>query len=135
MSVLTNQPPIGRTVRAAYFVVQALATVVWWLAVCVSPEWRAWFAFGDDVRSLWSFLPGDLVFWFVGSLAVGHGEWHGNGWTSPLRWVLCGALASSVLHAAALAALSGAGWPGVLLMAPALGITVCLTWSATCARC
>lgn len=127
-------PPARRTVRAAYFVMQALATVAWWLAIGVSPKWRAFFFFGDDGRSLWSFLPGDLAFWCVASLAVGHGEWHGNGWTAPLRWMLCGAMASSVLHAAAQAGISGAGWLGVFLMLPPFAVTVWLTWSATCSR-
>lgn len=124
--------PISRSVRSAYFVIQALTTLAWWMAVSMSPSWRMWFAFGDDGLSLRSFLPGDLVFWVVGSLAVGHGEWHGNAWTASLRWVLCGALACSVLQAASLAAISGSGWPGVLLMLPALVFTLRLTWSATC---
>lgn len=127
-------PTNDRRVRAGYFVLQALATLGWWLVITASPEWRAWFAFGDDGRSLWSFLPGDLLFWCTGSLAVGHGEWHGCRWTAGACGVLCGALACSVLHAATLATLSGAGWYGVLLMLPALGITCWLAWSARCSR-
>lgn len=121
-------------IRAVYFVIQALGTLAWWVLIAASPGWRAWFAFGDDGESLRLFLAADLIFWCGGSLAVGHGEWHGNRWTGPARLVLCGAMACSVLHAASLAAISGAGWPGVFLMLPALMATLWLTRSATCSR-
>lgn len=131
---LMDRRVAGNRIRAVFFVVQALATLAWWLLVAISSGWRAWFAFGDDGGSLWPFLAADLVFWFTGSLAVGHGEWHGNRWTGAARLVLCGAMACSVLHAASLAAISGAGWPGVFLMLPALAATLWLTRSATCSR-
>jgi hypothetical protein len=124
-------PPSGQRTRAAYFLCQTIATAAWWLVVVMSPEWRKWFAFGDDGRSLWPFLPADLVFWCAGSLALSYGEWCRASWTPALRLVVCGGLGCSVLHAAALATLCGAGWVGVLFMFVALGVTVWLTWSAT----
>jgi len=122
----------GNRIRAAYFLLQAVATLGWWLLIAVSPGWRAAFAFGDDGGSLRPFLAADLVFWCAGSLAVGHGEWHGNRWTGPARLLLCGAMTSSVLHAASLAIISGAGWPGVVLMLPALITTLWLARRAAC---
>lgn len=76
------------------------------------------------------FLVADLVFWCLGSLAVAWGEWQGATWTASLRSALCGALGCSLLHAVVLAARSGAGWSGVLVMLPALVVTVWLTWSS-----
>lgn len=77
------------------------------------------------------FLAADLVFWCLGSLAVAWGEWRRAAWTAALQFVLCGALGGSLLHALVLAARSGAGWSGVLVMLPALVATVWLTWSST----
>jgi len=122
----------GNRIRAVYFVIQAVATLAWWLLIAVSPRWRAAFAFGDDGASLWPFLAADLVFWCAGALAVGHGEWHGNRWTGPARLLLCGAMTCSVLHSASLAAISGAGWLGAFFMLPALVTTLWLTRSAAC---
>ena len=77
------------------------------------------------------FLAADIVFWCLGSWAAAWGEWRRAAWAVALRFVLCGALGGSLLHAAVLAARSGAGWSGVLVMLPALVATVWLTWSST----
>jgi hypothetical protein len=119
-------------IRAAYFSLQAATTIVWWLLITTSSDWRSRFAFGDDGELLWSFLPSDLVFWCLGSLAVAYGEWRGETWTPALRWVVCGALGCTVLHSAGLATLTGAGWIGVWLMLAAFIVTFWLAWSATC---
>jgi hypothetical protein len=119
------------SLRVAYFAVQAGATFGWWAVIVASPAWRRRFAFGDDGASLVPFLAPDLVFWCLGSLAAAWGEWRGAPWAVAARFVLCGALGSSLLHAASLAARSGAGWLGVLLMLPALFATGWLTWSSS----
>ena len=115
----------------AYFALQGIATLGWWTLVAASPAWRRWFAFGDDGASLVPFLAADLVFWCLGSLAVAWGEWRRAAWTAALRFVLCGALGGSLLHALVLAARSGAGWSGVLVMLPALVATVWFAWYST----
>lgn len=119
-------------IRAAYFLLQAAATIVWWLLIATSSKWRLWFAFGDDSDLLWSFLPSDLVFWCLGSLAVAFGEWRNARWTHALRWVVCGAMGYTVLHCATLASMTGAGWIGVWLMLAAFCVTFWLAWSVTC---
>lgn len=116
--------------RAAYFLAQGVATLAWWVVIGLSPSARSWFAFGDDGRSLLTFLVADVFFWIGGSLAAAWGEWSGAAWTAALRPVLCGALACSVIHALTLALLTRAGWPGVLLMLSALLSTAWLTWHA-----
>lgn len=117
--------------RAAYFAAQAIATAGWWTAVAWAPAVRRVFAFGDAGESLLPFLPADMLLWVGGSLAAAWGDWSGAAWTPALRHALCGALACSVLHAVGLAIHKGAGWPGAVLMAPALAITAWLTWQAT----
>jgi len=114
--------------RVAYFACQGVATLIWWALVGGSPAVRRWFAFGDDGTSLMPFLPADLVMWAGGSLVAAWGDWIGAAWTAPLRHVVFGAMACSVLHALALAMLSRGGWPGVLLMTPALVCTAWFTW-------
>lgn len=102
-----------------YFAVQGVATAAWWAVISASPTWRTWFAFGDDGASLLPFFPADLLFWCLGSLAAAWGIWAEAAWAGAVRWLVAGAMCGSVLHAAAVACLVGAGWPGVLVMAVA----------------
>ena len=118
-------------VSIVFFTFQGVATLAWWIVIVASPAWRRRFAFGDDGGSLIPFVAADLVFWCLGSLAAAWGAWRGAAWAAAVRFVLSGALGSSLLHAAALAVRSGAGWPGVLLMLPALVTTVWLAWPCT----
>lgn len=96
-----------------------------------SPAWRIWFAFGDDGASLQAFFPADMVFWCGGSVVAAVGVWRRTRWALPVACSLCGAIAASVFHAAAFAAQSRAGWPGVLLMVPALILTIFFAWYST----
>ena len=116
---------------AGYFVAQAVATLAWWALMAWSPGWRRWFAFGDDGASLWVFFPTDMLLWFGGSLVAATGFRRRAPWALPVACVVCGAIAASVLHAAMLAAQSRAGWPGVLLMLPALSLTLFFAWHST----
>lgn len=113
---------------AAYHLLQAVATVVWWTAVAASPTVRRTFAFGDDGTSLWQFLPADLVFWCGGSLVVAAAAWSGRRMAAPASLVLLGAVGSSWVHSAALAWHSRAGWAGVVLMAIAVAMTARSAW-------
>lgn len=114
-----------------YFAIQGVATLGWWALIAWSPAWRRWFAFGDDVASLWMFFPADMLFWCGGSAAAAMGAWWQARWAPPVAWALCGAIAASVLHAATLATQARAGWPGVLLMVPALLLTLFCAWHST----
>ena len=116
---------------AVYFAVQAVATLAWWAVIAWSPAWRRWFAFGDDGASLWTFFPADLLCWCVGSLAAAWGDWRRSSWSRSIAWAVSGAITASVLQAATLALHTLAGLPGVLLMAPALVLTVFFTWRST----
>jgi hypothetical protein len=115
---------------ALFFALQGVATLAWWALIAWSPAWRRWFAFGDDGASLWMFFPSDMLFWCAGSLAVAWGMWRRKPWAATLAWVLCGAIAASVLHAATLAMHARAGWSGVLLMVHALILTVFFAWNS-----
>lgn len=119
---------MNATWRAAYFLVQAGATLAWWLALAAVPAWRRRFAFGDDGGSLVHFLPGDVVFWMIGSCIAAWGEWSNASWRRAARQCLAGALGCSALHAASTAAGTGAGWDGVVLMLPAVAMTWWLAW-------
>lgn len=114
--------------RAGYFAVQAFASLTWWLLVATNPACRRWFAFGDDGRSLLPFLPGDVLFWMVGSCIAAWGERSGAPWRGAVRHAVGGGVACSLVHAAAAAVISGTGYAGVLLMLPAVAMTVWLAW-------
>ena len=73
-------------------------------------------------------FPTDILFWCGGSLAAAMGAWWQTRWEMPVACILCGAIAASVLHAATLAIQTRAGWPGVLLMVPALLISLFFAW-------
>lgn len=119
---------------AAYHLLQAAATLVWWTAVATSPQVRRAFAFGDDGESLWQFLPGDLLFWCGGSLAVAAAAWRGCGWEGAASLVLFGGIGSSWVHAGTLAWQARAGWTGVVLMAIAVGMTARSAWCLSRSR-
>lgn len=114
--------------RAAYFACQGVATLTWWLLIAVSPTWRRWFAFADDGASLLQFLPGDLTFWVLGSFLAAWGESIRAPWRHAVRHALGGAIACSLVHAASVATIAGAGFGGVLLMMPAVLLTGWLSW-------
>lgn len=121
----------GVAAASGYFFVQGVATLGWWVVMASSLEWRRWFAFGDDGASLWAFLPADILVWCVGSLAAAWAVRRRTPWAAPLVWALCGGIAASVLHAVALAVQTRAGWLGVLVMVPALVLTVFFAWHST----
>jgi hypothetical protein len=118
----------GSRWRAAYFALQGLATLAWWLLIAVSPTWRRWFAFADDGASLLQFLPGDLIFWVLGSFLAAWAELIGASWQRGVRHAVGGAVACSLVHAMSVAALAGAGFRGVILMTPAVLLTGWLSW-------
>lgn len=114
--------------RAGYFAAQAGATLAWWMLIAVAPACRRWFAFGDDGRSLLPFLPGDVLFWVIGSCIAACGERSGAPWRNAVRHAVGGGMACSLVHAAGAAAIAGAGFGGVLLMLPAVALTLWLAW-------
>lgn len=115
---------------AAYFAFQGVATTAWWLLIAASPTWRRWFAFGDAGLSLLQFLPGDVLFWILGSFVVAWGELANASWRGAARHALGGAVVGSLVHAAAVAAIAGTGFAGVLLMMPAVLLTGWLSWTS-----
>jgi|GEM_PF-5495940 len=120
--------PAGSRGWAAYHLLQAAATLAWWMAVATSPQVRQSFAFGDDGASLWQFLPGDLLFWCGGSLVVAAAAWRGCGWAGAASLVLLGGIGASWVHAGTLAWQASVGWSGVVLMAIAVAMTARSAW-------
>ena len=120
--------PAGSRGWAAYHLLQAVATLVWWATVATSPQVRRAFAFGDDGESLWQFLPADLLFWCGGSLVVAAAAWRGWACAGAASLVLLGAVSCSWMHSVALARQSCAGWTGVVLMAIAVAMTARSAW-------
>lgn len=113
----------GGTLRShfarGYFALQAVAVLGWWLALLLTPGWRAAFRpYSAPDAVLLAFASGDLLILCLGSALVA--------WASPffvraraLAWLVAGATVYAALYTLALA-LTGAAPPlGALLMCPA----------------
>ena len=115
-----------RKLAVAYLVFQTIVASLWWLAMLLRPEWRAWFFVDPNAEMHWmSFLLPDLVF-IVGAgwlAAVGLRHEHRWGWA--MLVLHAGGVGYAALFSLATTMISGVAWPGTLLM---LGSFVAVTW-------
>jgi hypothetical protein len=124
-SASAGERPSNRT-AAGYLVAQAVAVLVWWVAVFGSATVRAWFfPYGGLDPSFAAFVVPDLVFIVGGSVVVARQRLRGR----------AGMRASGILlGAVGYAALYTLGWT-LALQAPATGAIAMLvigigTWRA-----
>jgi peptidoglycan/LPS O-acetylase OafA/YrhL len=111
-----------------YFVLQAIAVLLWWGALAVHAPWRAYFRATDAAdASLLAFAAPDLLLLVIGSAAVAFGRARGRRWTAPLASVVAGASLYATVYVATLWLMRVASPLGAVLMAPS---TVLSAWAA-----
>jgi hypothetical protein len=115
----------ARAVRA-YFGVQAVAILGWWIAVAMRAPVRSAFRAADapDVTLL-AFAPGDVLLAF-GSAAVALGVPATHSWRTALAWLVAGGVAYGAVYTGTLFASGAAGpWGAVLMIPAALASLAC----------
>jgi hypothetical protein len=120
-----------RRLWAAYLVGQAIAVVVWWVALVASGQVRGWFELDGGRRDvLNAYVLGDVVVLAVGSTvaatALLRSVRSAPLWTA---WV-AGGCAYSTLYLAAWVAFGGVGAIGLVPMAIATGATSAIAVAA-----
>src|ERR1044071_9320187 len=111
----------------AYFTLQGIAVILWWLVLLLIPASRAYFKMGDAEAAL-------LAFWFPDLLLLGLGSMIGS-WlcfrahhlTLVVLWVVCGAISYASLYCLMFALSTDTAWLGVALMLPAMLLSVAST--------
>lgn len=112
-------PGAVRRAVAAFFALQGLGVLLWWLVLALAPEARAHFRMGaaPDPTLLAFALP-DLAVLAPGSLL---GAWlvaRRDGRAPLVLWAAAGASAYATLYCLAFALDTGLGWAGVAAMLP-----------------
>ena len=118
-----------RAFAIAFLLAQAAGACAWWAVLAAWPPSRAYFrAEGAPDATLLAFGPADLLLFAGASAASGYGFWTGRRWAWPLLCAHAGAAAYAALYCWGLAALTGDGLLGALLMSPSLVVPVFLAW-------
>ena len=111
---------MSRPLARAYFAVQAVAVVAWWVLLAVFPSARPLFRPADapDV-ALFAFAPGDLLMLGLGSAAVALWSARRDPTLGAAAWLVAGATAYGAIYTITLAASGAMGAVGACLMTPA----------------
>lgn len=108
--------------RAAsiYFLLQGVGVIAWWALLVWVPESRLVFVLeGNRETSLMAFWLADAALLAGGSLAAAAFIWTGNRYSVAVLWMVTGAVTYATLYTFAFVSVTGRGWAGVVLMAPA----------------
>lgn len=112
-------PRIAR-LAGSYFGIQAAGILGWWTLLFLRPEYRAHFQIDPGSEaSLLAFLPPDLLL-AAGSLAASLLCFRRSRLLTPMLWLVAGGVTYATLYCLAGSLLTGSGWLGFLLMAPAM---------------
>lgn len=116
------------TVAGAYFLLQAVAVLLWWGGLAIHPPWRAPFVpHGAPEATLLAFAPPDLLLLVLGSAAAAVGRWRRRRWAAPLAAGVAGAALYATAYTVTLW-LAGITPPlGAVLMLPS---AVLSAWAA-----
>ena len=124
-----NREERMRRWAAAFLVLEGTGGTIWWVGMLAVPGWRTPFlAPGAPDSTLLALGPADLVFFLGGSFLSAWGLARQRFWSWPALCVHAGAACYAALTALALPLLSGGGWLGALLMAPAFLVLPVLVW-------
>lgn len=109
-----------RKTAAAYYFIQGMAVVGWWVLLITRPEFRQWFALeGGSLTTLWAFWLPDLLIIAPVSLTTALLIFRQNRFASSSSWLVTGAVTYATLYTLAIAMMTDHGWLGVVLMLPA----------------
>ncbi|HEV2146005.1 MAG TPA: isoprenylcysteine carboxylmethyltransferase family protein [Longimicrobiaceae bacterium] len=115
-------------VAGIYFLLQAGGVVGWWALLWLHPEYRI--PFQLDVRSetaLLAFWLPDLVLLAGGSLAASVWSFRRSALLPYALWFVTGSVSYATLYCLAGALITNGGWLSVVLMAPAMLLSLVLT--------
>lgn len=113
------------TLAGGYLALQATGVVGWWVALLVRPEWRGHFQFDSEIALLAFWLP-DLLLLAGASAIVSGLCFRRHPVAVPGIWFVAGGVSYATLYCLAGSLRTDTGWLGVVLMAPAMLVTVVL---------
>ena len=110
-----------RRAAALYYAVQGIGVVCWWLLLVIRPETRSYFQLEEASQtSLIAFWLPDLAFAAVGSVAAAFLVHTRSRYETAAMWLVTGAVSYAALYTFSFAMITDAGWPGVVMMVPAM---------------
>jgi len=110
-----------RRTAAHYYLLQGLAVIAWWILLIAYPSSRGWFQLeAHSQLSLFAFLLPDALMIAAGSLIAAYLIFSRSQFGSAATWLLTGAVSYAMLYTLAFAMMTDRGWPGVVLMMPAM---------------
>jgi protein-S-isoprenylcysteine O-methyltransferase Ste14 len=102
---------------SAYYFLQGLAVIGWWIVLLSHPPAVEWFRLEEaSLVSLWVFSLPDLLLVGPGSIAAALLIYQRSRYAEPTMWLVTGAIVFATLYTTAFAMNTGFGWLGVLLM-------------------
>lgn len=115
-------PPSGwQPVRAyaAYFALQAVAGVAFWVLVATLDPVRTVFEMSESQHAVTdSFLFADLIIGIAGSAVAATGLWHGRRWAGALALFVAGGMVYATVYLAGWVGFTGDGAGLLALMIP-----------------
>ncbi len=107
----------GCQLIAIYFLVEALATIAWWIGILnVDSFRRIFFAESIPVVTLYSLLAGDVCFYVIGSLICAWSYARSFSWSRDALCIFAGATGYATAFSIMQGFLTGSGQIGVYLM-------------------
>lgn len=109
-----------RKAAAAYYLIQSLTVIGWWVLLVAYPESRTWFALESrSLLTLWAFWLPDLLIVGPLSLIAAVLIHRRNVYATAAMWLVTGAVTYATLYTFALVMMTDRGWLGAVLMLPA----------------
>jgi protein-S-isoprenylcysteine O-methyltransferase Ste14 len=116
----------------AYFLLQAAGVAAWWTLLWLRPEYRAYFQLdAASSASLLAFSLPDLTILAGGSVAASVCAARRDPRLSIALWIVAGSMSYATLYCLAGSVMTGRGWWGVVLMSPAMLVSVVLAAALT----
>jgi protein-S-isoprenylcysteine O-methyltransferase Ste14 len=112
-----------RRLAAGYFIIQGLAALLWCFLL-PGLETRRIFRLEESDISLLAFQLPDFLLLGLGSLLAGFLLVRASGAAPFALWMIAGSMSYAMLYTLGFSLLSGYGWTGIALMAPAMVLSL-----------